>query len=106
MCIPPLLFKRLLLLMTVMMTLSPSLMMMTVMMQCKCNRYAQEEQRPHSCASESLDGTLDTGSRLEHMPRNKTAGRPKKTVGALMKQPLDKQHKPTLRGALPDSLQL
>ena len=75
-------------------------------MQCKCKRYAQEEQCPHSCASESLDGTLDTGSRLEHVPRNKTAGRPKKTVGALMKQPLDKQHKPTLRGALPDSLQL
>jgi hypothetical protein len=67
-------------------------------MQCKCKRYAQEKQCPHSCAAESLDGTLDTGSRLEHMPANKTAGRPKKTVGALMKQPLDKQHKPTLRG--------
>lgn len=68
-------------------------------MQCNCEQYSQEKQCPHSCAAESIDGTLDIGSRLEHMPRNKTAGRPKKAVSALFKQPVDKQHKPTLRGA-------
>lgn len=67
---------------------------------CNCEEYANRMQCPHEVSAKEIDGQIVCADKLEELPKNKPAGRPRKAVKALEFQPKDIQYgsKPTLRG--------